>query len=121
MNHTFFSPRVPFCFTSMRNLFLLLHVLQCTVRARLKAHHLDTVSRRGDDTRRYVSSALRRAVFGVAVVIAASAILLVSDLQHRERARARTANNKWKLYFVQYNDVIDVKDAQAGVLEGLRE
>src|SRR3954462_9038307 len=83
--------------------------------------HLDTVSPRRDDTRRSVSSAFRRGVFGVAVVIAASAILLLADLQHRERARARTANHKWKLYFVQYNDVIDVKDAQSGVLEGLRE
>ena len=52
-----------------------------------------------------------------ALVVAASAILLLSDLQHRDRARAKTANHKWKLYFVQYNDVIDVKDAQAGVLE----
>lgn len=55
------------------------------------------------------------------MVIAASAILLLSDLQHRERVRARTASHKWKLYFIQYNDVIDVKDAQAGVLEGLAE
>jgi len=68
-----------------------------------------------------VSSAFRRAAFGFAVVVAASAILLLADLQHRDRARPRTANHKWKLYFVQYNDVIDVKDAQAGVLEGLRE
>jgi hypothetical protein len=68
-----------------------------------------------------VSNALRRTAFGLAVVVAASAILLLSDLRHRDRARARTASHKWKLYFVQYNDVIDVKDAQAGVLEGLTE
>ena len=68
-----------------------------------------------------MSSAFRRTAFGVAVVIAASAILLLADLQHRDRARAKTASHKWKLYFVQYNDVIDVKDAQAGVLEGLAE
>src|SRR5438128_2582118 len=61
-------------------------------------------------------------MLGVAVVAAASAILLLSDLQHRARgARIRAANHKWKLYFVQYNDVIDVKDAQAGVMEGLSE
>ena len=67
-------------------------------------------------------NALRRIAFGLAVVIAASAILLLSDLQHRERARApEPASHKWKIYFVQYNDVIDVKDAQAGVMEGLRE
>ena len=69
-----------------------------------------------------MSSALRRTLFGLAVVIAASAILLLSDLQHRERrTRVKAANHKWKLYFVQYNDVIDVKDAQAGVMEGLTE
>src|SRR5881275_3751 len=56
------------------------------------------------------------------MVVAASAILLLSDLQHRERgARARAANHKWKLYLVQYNDVIDVREAQNGVMEGLAE
>jgi ABC-type uncharacterized transport system substrate-binding protein len=71
-----------------------------------------------------VLSALRRIVFGLAVVAAASMILLLSDLQHRERAAARNALSKmhiWKIYFVQYNDVIDVKDAESGVLDGLRE
>jgi len=31
------------------------------------------------------------------------------------------AKHRWKIYFVQYNDVIDVKDAERGVLDGLRE
>jgi len=50
-------------------------------------------------------------------------ILLLSDLQHRERAATRVsaAKHRWKIYFVQYNDVIDVKDAEAGVLDGFRE
>jgi len=50
-------------------------------------------------------------------------ILLLSDLQHRERAATRlsAAKHRWKIYFVQYNDVIDVKDAEAGVLDGFRE
>ena len=68
-------------------------------------------------------NALRRIALGIAVLVVASAILLISDLQHRERA-ARTALAKkhtWKIYFVQYNDVIDVKDAESGVLDGLRE
>jgi ABC-type uncharacterized transport system substrate-binding protein len=67
--------------------------------------------------------ALRRVTLGLAVVAAASAVLLLSDLQHRERAarRALTKKHSWKIYFVQYNDVIDVKDAESGVLEGLRE
>ena len=68
-------------------------------------------------------NAIRRVALGLAVVVAASLILLVSDLQHRERAGRPSLAKKhlWKIYFVQYNDVIDVKDAEAGVLEGLRE
>ena len=69
-------------------------------------------------------STFRKIALGIAVVVAASVILLLSDLQHRERAAARKALTKkhaWKIYFVQYNDVIDVKDAEKGVLEGLRE
>jgi ABC-type uncharacterized transport system substrate-binding protein len=69
-----------------------------------------------------VLNAFRRIALGLAVVAAASAILLLSDLQHRERgSHARAASHRWKLYFVQYNDVIDVKEAQAGVMEGLAE
>jgi ABC-type uncharacterized transport system substrate-binding protein len=73
-----------------------------------------------------VLNALRRIALGiavVAVVAAASAILLLSDLQHRERAarKALAKKHTWTIYFVQYNDVIDVKDAESGVLDGLRE
>lgn len=66
----------------------------------------------------------RRIALGIAVVAIASGILLLSDLQHRERAAARavlTRKHTWKIYFIQYNDVIDVKDAERGVREGLRE
>ena len=67
-------------------------------------------------------TALRRIALGLAVVAGASVILLLSDLQHRDRAaRVAGAQHKWKIYFVQYNDVIDVKDAERGVLDGLRE
>ena len=67
--------------------------------------------------------ALRRIALGLAVVAAASVILLLSDLQHRERAarKALTKKRMWTIYFVQYNDVIDVKDAEKGVFDGLRE
>jgi ABC-type uncharacterized transport system substrate-binding protein len=70
-----------------------------------------------------VLHAFRRIALGIAVVAAASVILLLSDLQHRERAarRALTRKHTWKIYFVQYNDVIDVKDAESGVLDGLRQ
>lgn len=68
-------------------------------------------------------NAFRRIALGVGVVAAASVILLLSDLGHRERAARRALQKKktWKIYFVQYNDVIDVKDAEKGVLDGLRE
>lgn len=66
---------------------------------------------------------LRRIALGIAVVAAASAILLLSDLQHRERAarHALAKKQRWTIFFVQYNDVVDVKDAQRGVLDGLAE
>ena len=68
-------------------------------------------------------NALRRVALGLAIVIAASAILLLSDLKHRHSALrgANAAKHKWKIYFVQYNDVSDVHDAAAGVMAGLRE
>ena len=68
-------------------------------------------------------NAIRRIALGIGVVAAASVILLLSDLQHRERAarQALTKKRTWKIYFVQYNDVIDVKDAEKGVFDGLRE
>jgi ABC-type uncharacterized transport system substrate-binding protein len=70
-----------------------------------------------------VITAFRRIALGVAVVAAASAVLLLSDLQHRERAARRALAQKrvWTIYFVAYNDVLDVKDAESGVLDGLRE
>lgn len=68
-------------------------------------------------------NAIRRIALGIGVVAAASVILLLSDLQHRERAarRALTQKRTWKICFVQYNDVIDVKEAEKGVLDGLSE
>jgi ABC-type uncharacterized transport system substrate-binding protein len=69
-----------------------------------------------------VANTLRRIALCLFVVASASAILLLSDLQHRERAtRKIAAKHRWKLYFVQYNDVIDVKEAERGVLQGLTE
>jgi ABC-type uncharacterized transport system substrate-binding protein len=70
-----------------------------------------------------VLNVIRRIALGVGVVAAASVILLLSDLGHRERAarKALTKKRTWKIYFVQYNDVIDVKDAEKGVFDGLRQ
>jgi ABC-type uncharacterized transport system substrate-binding protein len=59
---------------------------------------------------------------GLAVVCAASATLLLSDLQHRQgRVAQSVAKRKWKVFFVQFNDVIDVEEAAAGVMSGFRE
>lgn len=68
-------------------------------------------------------NALRRVALGLALLVAVSATLLLSDLQHRHSAAraSNAAKHKWKLYFVQFNDVIDVEDAASGVMEGLRE
>jgi ABC-type uncharacterized transport system substrate-binding protein len=69
-----------------------------------------------------VINAFRRVALGLAVVCAASAALLLSDLQHRNaRQTQSTAKRKWKVYFVQFNDVIDVGEAAAGVMSGFRE
>jgi ABC-type uncharacterized transport system substrate-binding protein len=70
-----------------------------------------------------VFNALRRVALGLAVVFTASAILLLSDLQHRNAAARHSgvAKHMWKVYFVQFNDVIDVEDAAGGVMDGLRE
>jgi ABC-type uncharacterized transport system substrate-binding protein len=66
---------------------------------------------------------LRRVVLGLTIIIAASAILLLSDLQHRTEGRVivKSHARKWKIYFVQYIDTIDVEDAEDGVRDGLKE
>ncbi len=70
----------------------------------------------------------RRLALGFALIILASSVLLLSDLDHR-KARAELvsrhsgggARRQWKLYLVQYNDVLDVKESEEGVREGLRQ
>src|SRR4029077_4908049 len=55
-----------------------------------------------------------------------SAILLLSDLDRRNpraddsNGAHRAAKKKWRLYLIQYNDVLDVKESEHGVREGLR-
>jgi ABC-type uncharacterized transport system substrate-binding protein len=68
-------------------------------------------------------NAFRRVALGLIVVIAASAILLLSDLQHRRPAGSvrKSATHLWKIYFVQLADVSDVEDAARGVMAGLLE
>src|SRR5258706_11623861 len=68
-------------------------------------------------------AALRKIALGLGVLVAASAVLLFSDLQHRQPAQhgAKPAGHKWKLYFVQFNDVLDVEESADGVKLGLSE
>ena len=67
--------------------------------------------------------ALRKVALGVVVLVAASAALLLSDLQHRHAggATVKAAGHKWKIYFVQFNDVADVEESADGVKFGLAE
>lgn len=66
--------------------------------------------------------ALRKVALGVVVLVAASAILLLSDLQHRHPgATVKAAGHKWKIYFVQFNDVADVEESADGVKQGFAE
>ena len=70
----------------------------------------------------------KRLTLGLALIISASSILLVSDLGHRKpraagvSSRALNSTKKnWKLYLIQYNDVVDVKESEQGVRQGLRD
>ena len=55
------------------------------------------------------------------MLLAASAALLLSDLQHRQPAVVKAAGHKWKIYFIQFNDVLDVEESADGVRQGLAE
>lgn len=61
-------------------------------------------------------------LFGVALLMAASAVLLLSDVNQRAvvttRSQPRVAK-RWKVYLIQYNNVVDVQESEEGVLEGL--
>ena len=68
-------------------------------------------------------TSLRRIALGLTIVLMASATLLLSDLKHRQPPDTgpKASTHIWKIYFVQYNDVMDVAEAAGGVMEGLRE
>jgi ABC-type uncharacterized transport system substrate-binding protein len=74
---------------------------------------------------------VKRLSLGLLLIVLTSSILLLSDISRRKVAgnrvnRGRSAAQKsglpkrWKIYFVQYNDVLDVEQAAEGVREGLR-
>ena len=81
--------------------------------------------------------ALRRLFLGILLIVAASAVLLLSDVSRRSRAgtaadgtdahdsedarAAMAPAQKWRLSFIEYNNTADVEESEAGVLEGLKE
>jgi ABC-type uncharacterized transport system substrate-binding protein len=61
------------------------------------------------------------------LIILTSSILLLSDLDRRKppaadvSAALQNSGKKWKLYLIQYNDVLDVKESEQGVRKGLSD
>jgi len=66
-------------------------------------------------------SGAKKLIVGIILLVLASSALLLSDLHHRKRTGPATVNGhltrKWKVYLIQYNDVLDVKDSEEGVLK----
>ncbi len=58
---------------------------------------------------------MRRLSLGLILIALASAALLVSDWTQR-----KTGPRKWKVYLVEFNNVLDVEESEQGILEGLR-
>jgi len=68
-----------------------------------------------------VFAALRKLALGVFLLLLTSSALLLSDLQHRGGRRPAGVGKKWQLYFVQYNDVVDVRESEEGMRAGLQD
>src|SRR5437868_14218414 len=71
---------------------------------------------------------VKRLSLGLALILLTSSILLLSDISRRNGGAqsARTQKGqllqkRWRIYFVQFNDVLDVEQADQGVRAGLRE
>src|SRR4029453_10485357 len=77
--------------------------------------------------------AFKRLALGITLILVTSAILLFTDLDRRTGINDRSANNpnrqrtktllakRWNVDLIEYNTVIDVEEAEAGVLGGLRD
>src|SRR5262245_30918909 len=72
-------------------------------------------------------SVLRRLALGIGLIAAASAILLISDLNHRaaQAAAGSTVTSvlgkTWHVALVALNQTVDVEEAQEGVLAGIAD
>ncbi len=62
----------------------------------------------------------RKLLLGTVLILAASAVLLLSDMGRRARPSG-SLGKRWKVYLIQYNNVVDVQESEEGVLEGLRD
>lgn len=58
----------------------------------------------------------KRMSLGLVLIALASATLLFSGASHRQGGPGR----KWSVHFIEYNDVVDSKETEQGVLAGLR-
>ncbi len=66
--------------------------------------------------------AFRKLLLGLVLIVAASAALLLSDFVRSTRASAGGSAlvKRWKIYLIQYNNVVDVQESEDGVIAGLR-
>ena len=75
-------------------------------------------------------SITKRLSLGIVLITLAASVLLVSDWNRRRPSRAglvsvdgqghesgQGVRKKWNVHLVEYNDVLDVEEAEQGVLE----
>ena len=66
--------------------------------------------------------ALRKLLFGIVLILLASAVLLLSDWNRRRGgATAAGVNRKWVVNLLEFNNVADVEESEKGIVDGLRE
>ena len=68
---------------------------------------------------------MRRLSLGIILIVLASSVLLISDLNQRKAApgsvvAAGDVGKKWKIHFIEFNNVLDVEESEGGILDGLR-
>ncbi len=65
---------------------------------------------------------LGKLLLGAVLIMAASAALLLSDVARSRRASSGVSQiaKRWKVYLIQFNNVVDVQESEEGVLAGLR-
>jgi putative tryptophan/tyrosine transport system substrate-binding protein len=68
--------------------------------------------------------AFKRLAPGITLILLMSGVLLFSDLDSRTSARAPAGTpltKRWNVDLIEYNTVVDVEEAEEGVLGGLRD